>query len=546
MLPRPHMVTTINLPIFKLLLGVFLGAMFVGCKPPGPKALLDGKRHLEKGRTAAAVDRLQAATQLIPTNAHAWNYLGIACHRSGLVSNAVQAYRRALQVDPDLSEVRLNLGTLQLEQGHLVEAKSEFTAYSLRRPNDPAGFKLLALAELQSGELMSAESHAQKAVTIDATDAEAWNALGLVQLRLRRNAEAIQSFKSALERQSDFSTARINLAVALQGTGNLPGALEQYRHYLKSKPRPADAGQIEQVINQIEAELRPKSLPPPHGESGRTPAQNLPNVQTQRVPNAKQGNLMLTSAPSTKPLPLQEARLVASNTTPSSGGSTGRAAPKPPALLASSAPGASNTIRPPAGKSVRVMPLPGDPPRTTNLSTNAVSMAASDKASNTQTAGRSSSLIAEKYAAQGAKALAARRYSEAADAFRSAANADPDWFQAQLNYSAAAIEAGRTEEAVRAGQRALALQPDSARARYNLALALKQAARYRESAAQLETLVAAKPADARAHLTLANLYAGDLGQLERARAHYLKVLEIEPGHPRAAEIHFWLVSNPPK
>ena len=548
MLPRLFMVTTINKPVFKLLLGVFLGAVLIGCKPPGPKALFDGTRHLERGRLAAAVDRLQAATQLMPTNAHAWNYLGIACHRSGQLSNAVEAYQRALQVDPDLSEVRLNLGTLQLEQGRFAEAKSEFTAYSLRRPNDSAGFKQLALAELQGRELAAAESHAQKAVALAATDAEAWNALGLIQLRLRRNVDAVQSFKAALEQQNDFAAARINLAVALQETGSLPEALEQYRQYLKPKSRPSDADHIERVIAQIEAELKPKPVQLAQNESKRIPAQSAPNVQTEVVPIIRTENVALTSAPpvARQPASRQEVRLAATTKPSATNVSTGRSSPKPPVLVASAAQSAAKAAIPPAEKNVRGTPLPADPPRTRDLSANAASTAENENVLNPRSTSSSTVEAAEKYAAQGAKALAARRYGEAADAFRAAVNADPAWFQAQLNYSAAAIEAGRTEEAVRAGQRALALQPDSARARYNLALALKQAARYHESAAQLEALLTAKPADARAHLTLANLYADDLGQAKLARAHYLKVLEIEPRHPRAGEIRFWLVSNPAK
>lgn len=540
MLPRPHMVTTINKPVFKLLLGVFLGAVMLGCKPPGPKALLDGKRHLENGRIAVAVDRLQAATRLIPTNANAWNYLGIACHSAGQISNAVVAYQNALRIDPDLSEVRLNLGSLQLEQGRFAEAKYEFTAYSLRRPGDPVGFKQLALAELQLGDLAAAESHARKATALAASDAEAWNALGLIQLRLRRNADSIQSFRSALEQQSSFAPARINLAVALQEAGDLSGALEAYRQYLKSTPRPSDADLIEHLIVQIEGESTPKPLLLTQNEPSRNPARIAPNIQTQMA------SIALAPQSARQVVPQRGARLVDTNKTSTSNVSSGRASPKAPVQLATSVGDISQSSVVATEKSDHVRALHPNSPRSLELATNVVSVAERERVAGARNTNPTVTKAAEKFAAQGARALAAKRYGEAADAFRSAVNVDPNWFQAQLNYSAAAIHAGRTEEAVRAGQRALALQPDSARARYNLALALKQAARYRDSAAQLEALLAENASDARAHLTLANLYADDLGQVELARRHYLKVLEIEPRHPQAAEINFWLASNPAK
>jgi Flp pilus assembly protein TadD len=47
-----------------------------------------------------------------------------------------------------------------------------------------------------------------------------------------------------------------------------------------------------------------------------------------------------------------------------------------------------------------------------------------------------------------------------------------------------------------------------------------------------------------AHLTLANLYANRLGESAKARAHYRKVLELEPKHPESVAIRYWLAANP--
>src|SRR3569833_3990361 len=63
-----------------------------GCKPPGPKALLDGLSLVEHGRYAEAIVRLKTATTLLNSNAEAWNYLGIAYHHSGQAIDAAEAY----------------------------------------------------------------------------------------------------------------------------------------------------------------------------------------------------------------------------------------------------------------------------------------------------------------------------------------------------------------------------------------------------------------------------------------------------------------------
>jgi len=190
-----------------------------------------------------------------------------------------------------------------------------------------------------------------------------------------------------------------------------------------------------------------------------------------------------------------------------------------------------------------VTPLP--PARNTVfVESGTVAEAAASQTNDSGAAQSQNRTTAEQYAAKGNKALQARRYVEAADAYRAAAKADPGWYQAQFNYAAAAIEAGRTTEAISACEKALALKLESAEARYNYALALKQAGRSADAAAQLEQVVDANPDNARAHLTLGNLYADQLRQPDKARLHYLKVLEINPGHPQAGAIHFWLTANP--
>lgn len=541
MLPRPPMQTILNKVLFKMPVVLVSLALLCGCKPPGPKALFDGKRLLEKGKTDAAIERLQTATELMRTNAHAWNYLGIAYHQAGQASNAVVSYQRALAIDPDLSEVRLNLGSLWLEYGRLADAKTEFTAYNLRRPKAPEGFKQLAVAEYRGRETAAADSHIRKALQLDDSDPDTWNSLGLIQIQAGRLRDADVSFEAALKQDAHFAPALINLAVLRhQQLGDRSGALELYRRYVKLKPTPDDAEAVEQVILQIEAELRPPAKASP-------PIQQIPAISQQ-----------------------EKASVAEALSRPSIGDSPAAAPPdRINTVVAESpvkpAPQLTATVRPsepprPATAAQREYLRPESEPITSAavpsltekvpLTSSRIDIGAAETVrSTTASAAKEVSVIsesrraAEQYAAKGAVALAARRYVEATDAYRAAANADPRWYQAQLNYAAAAFESGRTSEALAAGQRALLLRPDSTAARYNLALAYKQAGRLTEAKSELEQVVAARPHEARAHLTLGNLLANDLRLTQEARQHYLRVIELEPGHPQAGAIHFWLKEN---
>ena len=73
---------------------------------------------------------------------------------------------------------------------------------------------------------------------------------------------------------------------------------------------------------------------------------------------------------------------------------------------------------------------------------------------------------------------------------------------------------------------------------------LQQASYLGDAARELERLLVLDPNDPRAHLALANLYAQHLHQLAKARAHYLRALELNPQLPQAAAIRNWLATNP--
>ena len=151
---------------------------------------------------------------------------------------------------------------------------------------------------------------------------------------------------------------------------------------------------------------------------------------------------------------------------------------------------------------------------------------------------------AERRFKEGVRAQQETRLADALEAFAQATQQDPAYFDAHYNLGVAAALAGNIPRALEAYETALALRPESLDARYNFALALKQSNFSTDAAEQLEKVLAAYPNEARAHLALANLYAQELHQPGRAREHYLKVLEIAPGHPQASQIHYWLVANP--
>src|SRR6266850_1408276 len=193
--------------------------LFTGCTPDGPRALLAGKRLIEQGKYPQAIEKLRTATSLLMTNAHAWNYLGLACHHAGETAEAEKAYQRALALDHDLTEAHYNLGCLWLAQNKPDAARTELMAFTLRRANSAEGLLQLGAAQLRSAELeptvqarsrelVAAEKSFADALRLNPKSAEGLNGMGLVRLQRGRASEAAHLFNTAVTLQPGYRPAQ--------------------------------------------------------------------------------------------------------------------------------------------------------------------------------------------------------------------------------------------------------------------------------------------------------------------------------------------------
>ncbi len=241
-------------------LRVFVGAvtamvvavLISGCTPPGPRALLKGKKWLDAGRYADAIVQFETATSLMDTNAQAWNYLGLAYHHSGRTDDARNAYLRALSLDRALAEARYNLGCLYLEQGDLDAAKSAFIAYSLDRQNSMDGYLKLGAVLTRTGDLAGAEKAFQRALSLSTNNPEGLTGLGMIRQRRGNGAEAAQFFAAALKQDPNYGPALLNYGVMAQTVlRDRALAIRLYERYLALRPSPPRANEVSNVLRQL-------------------------------------------------------------------------------------------------------------------------------------------------------------------------------------------------------------------------------------------------------------------------------------------------------
>jgi tetratricopeptide (TPR) repeat protein len=590
------MLTTKN-AVGKKLFCFLLPVIFLaGCTPPGARALLHGKRLMDGGRYAEAVEELRVAASVLSTNAQAWNYLGLACHYTGQSTNAAQAYQRALALNHDLAEAHYNLGCLWLEQNRLDFARSELTTYTSLRRNSVEGWVKLGTAQLRSFrsangqtrplDLAAAEKSYGEALRLNSQNPEALNGLGLAQIHRSHPREAVQYFDHALKQQPDYGPALLNLAIVSQlYLDNRPLALQKYREYLALPGHLPNLEAVGAAARGLAQELNPAPRPPvtnvpaPAAVVTNQPRPAVNATAHAAIPSRTEpATNSIKSVPAPAP-PAQNVELV-------------RLAPDPtakPAQDISSTPHASSAAQTKSGiqspKAAIMTPKAGTQAFSSrmlrrNSKTNApgsalpagagsASSAAAVSPSNTAATpseSKSTSVLsgvarypyhlppkpvtgdasaAEGAFAQGVQAQQKDHLPEAIQAYRRATQLDPACYDAYYNLGLAAMATGNVQQALVAYEYAMAIRPESPDARYNFALGLKKADYLADALNELEKLLSTYPKEPRAHLALGNIYAQQLLQPAMAREHYLKVLENDPHNPQGESIRYWLIANPP-
>jgi tetratricopeptide (TPR) repeat protein len=295
-----------------------------GCTPAGPGALLKGERLIREGKYEQALEKLLTATQLLPREARAWNYLGLAYQGSGQPGEAERAYRAALTLDHKLAAARYNLGCLYLEQNKPAQAVDELTSYSLLQQGDVNCWLKLGTAQLRARRIDAAEKCFKTALDLHARNPEALNGLGLIQLQRKRPQDALYFFNLALSQQPNYGPALLNLAIVSQQTpATRPLALAKYRDYLALQPRPSNWEIVSATARDLDAELNPApraAVVPP----SPVPTNLGPASRTASAAARASSNLALTAFPRAT---------AASNTSPAR--VVAQTNPPPPNLVAS-------------------------------------------------------------------------------------------------------------------------------------------------------------------------------------------------------------------
>ena len=151
--------------------------------------------------------------------------------------------------------------------------------------------------------------------------------------------------------------------------------------------------------------------------------------------------------------------------------------------------------------------------------------------------------VAKTYLDDGVTAQKSKEWQRAKAAYLETVKADPAWFEARFKLGQAAYYTGETSLALQSFENALSIDPNDGPARFNFAMSLVQGNYYADAVQELETFLQFDPNSVQGHLEAGNIYAEKLRDIEKAAIHYKRVIGLNPDHPQAVNMRYWLIRN---
>jgi len=482
-----------------------------------------GSAHLRSREALGAEKSFGEALRIAPTNAEALNGLGLARLQRGRSAEAVQYFSTALRHSPGYPPALLNLGIVR--HLHLRDKAGALQAYQDYLKTSPPP----------------------------------------------RNSAAISSIVAQLQQElASASRPVTNQPTVAQVTSGSPGPPSSAAEKPALTPPPtAQATQAQATVVRQPTTISnvAKSPAPPTGSR----VAETGTVASRPTPGAPRASGVVTSPPAAKPevvrLPeepaIKPARDVTEPGSTTQVASSGkRVIADPPVPKSEKKRGFLQSINPlnlfggegkqpsgttrmqPATPAGQELPAPSEDSGSPREAPAEAKRWPKYTYRNPVLPPGRNRANAEHAFADGVKAQAAHRLEEAIVSYRKATQLDPTYFEAHYNLGLAQAALGKLAGALESYENALAVEPQSLDARYNFALTLRQANYIPDAVAEFKKLLRTYPNEPRANLALGNLYSQQLGQPSLARAHYLKVLQVEPRHPQANAIRYWLAANP--
>ena len=188
---------------------------------------LGWKRH-QAGDLRNAEHIYRQVIAVAAADANAWCFLGMACHDQSRFADAVEAYRKALDIQPNFPVVLSNLGNTLKQQGKLDEAEASCREALRLKPDYSTAFNNLGVTLVAQGRLEEASTAFERALALMPNDAVTHSNLSAALVRQGKYSEAEANSKQALSLNPNYAEAHKNQGIVWLLLGDFERGWPEY------------------------------------------------------------------------------------------------------------------------------------------------------------------------------------------------------------------------------------------------------------------------------------------------------------------------------
>ncbi len=175
-----------------------------------------------------------------------WFNLGFAYIESGMYKEAIEAFKKAIKLQPDFARAHLGLGSAYQSSGMYREAIEAYQEAIRLEPNLFISHFSLGLSYASLGMYKEAIASYKQVIMLKPDFVSAHLMIGVTYGKLGMYKEEIETLKQTIRIKPDNTAAHYGLGLAYLSTGNRGMSLEQYKILKK-----LDIEQAEKLFNLI-------------------------------------------------------------------------------------------------------------------------------------------------------------------------------------------------------------------------------------------------------------------------------------------------------